>query len=149
MPRVLGVDLGTRRIGLALTDPLGVTAAPHAVLVRAASKRDDHDAIVRAAREADADRIVVGLPRSLDGRLGPSGRRVLSEVGELRRRAGGLAVEVHDERFSTVTAEAALVEGGVRRRERRGRVDAVAAAVILQSWLDARRTGGREGGGAG
>lgn len=138
--RVLGVDLGQRRIGLALSDPGGVIASPHAVLERARDHAADHAAILAAARETQAVTVVVGLPRSLSGRLGPAARAALAEIDELRAAAGpSVPVEACDERFTTVVAERALVEGGVRREQRRGVVDKVAAAVMLQSWLDSRR----------
>ena len=138
--RVLGVDLGSRRIGLAVSDPGGVIASPLDVLTRNATHDDDHRAIVDAARTQNAVAIVVGLPRSLSGREGPAARAVRSEVAQLRAAAGDdLPVEVHDERLTTVTAERDLVGAGVRRRRRREVVDAVAAAVMLQSWLDMRR----------
>ena len=136
MGRVLGVDLGSRRIGLALSDPLGVMASPLAVLERGGDPAADHRAIVAAAREADADRIVVGLPVSLSGRLGPAARAAADEVAELAAAAGDLPVETYDERLTTVSAERALAEGGVRGRARRRVVDKVAAAVMLQAWLD-------------
>jgi putative pre-16S rRNA nuclease len=142
--RVLGVDLGTRRIGLALSDPLRITAGPLAVIERSGDRAADHGAILDSAREHEATRIVVGLPLSLaTGRPGPAARSVLDEVAELARRAERieppLAVETYDERLSTVSAEAALSAGGVKASARRGVVDKVAAAVILQSWLDGQR----------
>jgi putative pre-16S rRNA nuclease len=142
--RVLGVDLGSRRIGLAATDPSGVLASPHSTLARAGDPADDHRAIVAAARELDADRIVVGLPRSLSGALGPSARAVLVEVDALAdlARADGIAVVTYDERFTTMIAQQGIresrVRAGARRRAQREQVDAVAASVILQSWLDAQ-----------
>jgi putative Holliday junction resolvase len=145
--RVLGVDLGERRIGLALTDPSGVLASPHATLERAAAKGDDHRAIVAAATEAAAACIVVGLPRSLDGTLGPAARAVLEEVAAIREvaRASGIEVDTYDERFSTMIAQrnlrAATPRRGKRRQAQRESIDASAAAVILQSWLDARGSG--------
>jgi putative Holliday junction resolvase len=142
--RVLGVDLGARRIGLAVTDPSGVLASPHARLERAAAPADDHQAIVEAATELGATRIVVGLPRSLSGDLGPSARSVLDEVAaltELARRSG-IEVDTYDERFSTMIAQRNLRDAtpkrSKRRRAQRESIDASAAAVILQSWLDAR-----------
>lgn len=139
MTRALGVDLGSRRIGLALSDSALTTAVPHRVLERSGDRGADHDAILAAVAENDVDVIVVGLPLGLDGDIGTSARQALSEVDELRRAAGdGVRVEVVDERLSTVTAEAALREAGVSGPERRNRVDESAAAVILQGWLDAR-----------
>jgi putative holliday junction resolvase len=142
--RCLGVDLGERRIGLAVTDPSGVLASPHATLERAATKADDHRAIVAAAAEVEAACIVVGLPRSLDGKVGPAARSVLDEVEAIREvaRASGIEVETYDERFSTMIAQRNLRDATPRRSKRqraqRERIDASAAAVILQSWLDAR-----------
>lgn len=135
--RVLGVDLGERRIGLALSDPLGLIASPLAVLERSGDPAADHRAIVAAARDAGAGRIVVGLPLSLGGGEGPAARAVRAEMEAIG--ALGLPVEAHDERLTTVTAERVLAAGGVRGPARRRRVDKVAAAVILQSWLDGRR----------
>jgi putative Holliday junction resolvase len=142
--RVLGVDLGERRIGLALTDPSRVLASPHATLERGAARDDDHRAIVTAATEAGATCIVVGLPRSLSGDLGPSARSVLDEVAAITElaRAAGIEVDTYDERFSTMIAQRNLRDATPRRSKRqraqRQRIDASAAAVILQSWLERR-----------
>ncbi len=173
MTRVLGVDLGERRIGLAVSDPGGILASPHRVLDRSERRADDHRAILGAASDLGADVIVVGLPRSLSGRLGPAARGVLDEVDALRRSAGreGPRVEVHDERFTTVIAHRARRAAGLRGstdgpggsgrsgRPRRARgaagppaaVDDAAAAVMLQSYLDEQRRAadGRATGGAG
>jgi putative Holliday junction resolvase len=140
--RALGVDLGSRRIGLALTDPSRTIASPHEVLARGKNHAGDHDAIVAVAREQDVSTIVVGLPLSLSGKAGPAARAALDEVDALRAVAAkaDIDVVVHDERLTTVTAERSLIEGRVRRDARRKVVDKVAAAVMLQSWLDA---GGR------
>lgn len=141
MSRVLGVDLGSRRIGLAISDPTGTVASPLAVLERADEPAADHRALLDAARRHGADRIVVGLPRALDGRIGPAARGVAEEVERLRSLAepAGLTVETFDERLTTVIAERHLVAAGVRRAGRRRRVDKVAAAVMLQSYLEANR----------
>jgi putative holliday junction resolvase len=144
--RVLGVDLGARRIGLALSDPLRVLAGPLTVLERTGDRAADHAAILRQAAENEASVIVVGLPLSLStGRAGPAARATLEEVTELSERAGTcdppVAVETYDERLTTVTAQRSLAYGGVRARDRRSLVDKVAAAVMLQSWLDGRPRG--------
>jgi putative Holliday junction resolvase len=141
--RVLGVDLGARRIGLALSDPLRVLAGPLTVLERTGDRAADHAAILRHAAESEASVIVVGLPLSLStGRPGPAARATLDEVAQLSRRATAcdppVAVETYDERLTTVTAQRSLATGGVRARDRRSKVDKVAAAVMLQSWLDGR-----------
>lgn len=137
--RALGIDLGSRRIGVALSDGAGVVATPHTVLRRGPEPAADHRAIVAMAREHGAATIVVGLPLSLSGALGPAARGVLAEVEALRAVAEpeGIAVVVHDERLTTVTAQGALREAGVKGPARREVVDKVAAAVMLQSWLDA------------
>jgi putative Holliday junction resolvase len=138
--RVLGVDLGSKRIGLAATDESNTLASPYAVFERGDDPDAIHRAIIDTAREVGADRIVVGLPVSLDGTRGPAARAVLDEVGKLKWLARGerIAVDLHDERFSTVLAEQGFDESGTKRRKRRRMVDAAAATVILQSWLDAR-----------
>jgi putative holliday junction resolvase len=137
--RALGVDLGARRIGLALSDPSRTVATPHEVLRRSDDPAADRRAIVDTARRQDANVIVVGLPLSLSGRSGPAARAALEEVEELRAVAGDIEVTVHDERLTTVTAERALTEAGMRREARRRVVDKVAAAVMLQSWLEQAR----------
>ena len=140
--RALGVDLGSRRIGLALSDPTRTVASPLEVLDRSGDVTRDHDAIVAAAREAGAQTIVVGLPLSLSGAEGPAAKAARAEVDELRARARAAEIEVllHDERLTTVTAERALQEARMRREARRRVVDKVAAAVMLQSWLDRQAT---------
>jgi putative Holliday junction resolvase len=138
--RVLGVDLGSRRIGLALSDPGRQIASPFAVLERAKQRVDDHRAIVAAAREHDAVAIVVGLPISLSGDLGPAARATIEEVEALQEVAGpDLPVETYDERLTTVSAERSLNEARMTRDARRRVVDKVAAAVMLQSWLGSPR----------
>ncbi|HUI48642.1 MAG TPA: Holliday junction resolvase RuvX [Acidimicrobiia bacterium] len=138
--RVLGVDLGERRIGLALSDPSRSIASPHAVIRRGPDRDADRREIVEAARAAGADVIVVGLPLSLSGREGPAARAAIAEVDELRALAVGIEVTVYDERLTTVTAERVLDEAGVRRDARRAVVDKIAAAVMLQAWLDRTRS---------
>jgi putative Holliday junction resolvase len=137
--RALGVDLGERRIGLALSDPSRTVATPHDVLRRSGDPAADRRAIVDTARRQDANVIVIGLPLSLSGRAGPAARATLEEVEALRAVAGDIEVTVHDERFTTVTAERALTEARVRREARREVVDKVAAAVMLQAWLEQAR----------
>ncbi len=129
----MGLDYGTRRIGVALSDPLHITARGHTVL-----DAGDPEVIARIAeiaREQDVESIVVGLPVSLSGREGPSAGAA-RDIAEQVAAATGLPVEMSDERFTTKTAEAALLEGNVRRRDRRKLVDQVAAAVMLQHYLD-------------
>jgi putative holliday junction resolvase len=139
--RALGLDLGSKRIGVAVSDRSGTIATPLTVISRGRSRRDDHARIAALVREEEAEVVVVGLPRSLSGGTGPAARAATTEI-EALASVVGVPVETYDERFTTVTAERALAEGGVRGRARREVVDKVAAAVILQSWLDARRGSG-------
>lgn len=142
--RVLALDLGSRRIGVAVSDASGTLASPRVVLERAASRRVDHNAVAALVAEVGAERVVVGLPLSLDGNVGPAVRLVLDEVQELEARLP-VPVECHDERFTTVSAARALQSGGMSERARRRVVDKAAAAVLLQSWLDERRNRERAG----
>jgi len=133
--RALGIDLGSKRIGIAVS--AGTLATPYEVLPRAGDRAADHRAIAAHVAETEAEVVVVGLPLSLDGAVGHAAQRVLDEAEQLRA-AVPVPVETWDERLSTVTAERALVGQGLRAPARRRVVDKVAAAVILQSWLDAR-----------
>jgi putative holliday junction resolvase len=136
--RLVGVDLGARRIGLAVSDPSGTLATPLAVLDRTGDSAADRRAILTTARDAGASRIVVGLPVGLSGSPGAAARAVLAEVEALRAEAeGSMDVVTHDERLTTVIAEQQLRDAGVRGRSARARVDSAAATVILQSYLDA------------
>ena len=137
----MGLDYGDRRIGVALSDPLGLTARPLLTLTRQ-SGRDDLARLAGLAREHEVRRIVIGLPLAMDGSRGERVR--LTEVFMERvRRATGLPVEAWDERLTTVQAERTLLEADTSRRRRRQVIDQVAAVILLQSWLDARRA--REG----
>lgn len=135
--RALGIDLGERRIGVAVSDPTGLLASPVEVVQRSGDRVVDHRTLVALADELGVERIVVGLPLSLDGSIGPAARGVLDEVAELAATTR-VPVETYDERLTTVTAERALREQGVRGRDRRKVVDKAAAAVLLQAWLDGR-----------
>lgn len=133
--RVLGLDVGDRRIGLALGDPLGVLASTLGALERRGAERDIK-AILALIEENKVERIVVGLPRRLDGTLGDQARKVQDFVQKLME-ASSVPVEFWDERLSTVAAQDRLREAGARRPAR-GRVDAAAATHVLQGYLDAR-----------
>ncbi len=134
--RALGIDLGERRIGVAVSDAGGRVATPITVIERSGSRNRDHQRISELVAEYEAGAVVVGLPLSLDGSAGPAAQAAEQEAGELE---AALAVPVltHDERFTTAIAERALAESGLSGKARRQRVDMVAASVILQSWLDA------------
>lgn len=135
--RALGIDLGTKRIGVAISDSAGSVATPYEVVQRTKDRQGDHRRIAALAQEAEAEVVVVGMPYSLDGSTGPAARRAAAEV-ELLRRALPIPVETYDERLSTVSAHRALSEMNLDQAARRRVVDKVAAAVILQAWLDHR-----------
>jgi putative Holliday junction resolvase len=135
--RYLGLDVGDKTIGCALSDETGTIAGGLPTLKRAGERRDAR-AVVEAARREGVEEIVVGLPRSLDGSLGPQAEKVLAFVEQLRRVAE-LPVVPWDERFTTRIAEQALREAHVSRKGRRSLVDKVAATLILQSYLDYRK----------
>lgn len=137
MARVLALDLGSKRIGVAASDLTRTLASPVTVVVRGRSRGDDHDAIARIVDEYEPDAIVVGLPVGLDGKEGQAAALIRTEVVELELRFA-VPIVLHDERFTTATAHRALQERNVKARERRHVVDKVAAAVLLQSWLDSR-----------
>ena len=132
--RALGVDLGSKRVGVAVSS--GTLATPYEVLARTGDRARDHARIGELVAEAGAEIVVVGLPLSLDGSIGPAAQRAIDEAAELAA-ALDVPVRTWDERLSTVTAERSLMEQNLRAPARRRVVDKVAAAVILQSWLDA------------
>jgi putative Holliday junction resolvase len=135
--RVLGVDLGSVRIGLALSDPGRIVASPHSVLLRGRDHTADHNAIRDLVHEEEVTAIVVGLPLSLSGATGPAARAAEKEIEELRTVVGpDVSVVAHDERLTTISAERSLGNARMTRSKRRDVVDKVAAAVMLQSWLD-------------
>jgi len=135
--RALGVDVGERRIGLAVSDPSGLIASPLAVLRRAEGD-DAVGEIVARADELGAKVIVVGMPVDLRGELGVAAQRMAEFVEALRARSP-VPVETWDERLTSAAAARAMREAGLTERDQRGQVDKVAAALILQSWLDKRR----------
>ncbi|MFN2506562.1 MAG: Holliday junction resolvase RuvX [Acidimicrobiales bacterium] len=131
--RAVGLDLGEKRIGVAVT--AGTLAMPHAVIQRSGDAKVDHSAVARMVEELGGERLVVGLPLSLDGSHGPAARRAEAEAEELRAVVA-VPVELFDERLTTVSATRSLAAAGVRGRAQRRVVDQVAAAVLLQAWLD-------------
>ncbi|HAL47104.1 MAG: Holliday junction resolvase RuvX [SAR202 cluster bacterium] len=136
--RIMALDVGDRRIGVALSDPTGLLATPHSAVDRKYAKPSDIDEIAGIARENDVEAIIVGLPRSLSGRLGDQAKLVTTFVSELSTRID-LPVSTVDERYTTVQAERMLRESGRQPSRDRGRVDASAAAVMLQAYLDSQR----------
>ena len=135
--RILAVDPGTKRVGVAVSDPTG-TIAQALTTVDAEPLDTLASRLAEIAVAQEARRIVVGLPRRLDGSYGPEAKSARGLAEDLRK-AAGLPVELVDERLTTVAAERSLVAGGVRRAKRRLSVDRVAATLLLQSHLDRRR----------
>lgn len=133
--RALGIDLGERRIGVAVSS--GSVASPIETVLRSGDRSADHRRLLAIAEEWEVDTIVVGLPLSLDGSEGPAARSARAEMEELAA-ATSLSVVPYDERLTSVTANRLLHEGEVPGRSRRQVVDQLAAAVLLQAWLDGR-----------
>lgn len=134
--RALGIDLGERRIGVAVSS--GSVASPIETVQRSGDRQSDHRRLLAIAEEWEVDVIVFGLPLSLDGSMGPAAAGVQSEIEQFGAHTS-LRIETYDERLTTVTADRQLAEGGVPGRDRRRVIDQVAAAVLLQGWLDRRQ----------
>lgn len=138
MARVLGVDVGTVRVGLALSDPDGVVATPLGTLDAAPEPAGIAAQVGASAGEHGCTRVVVGLPRGMSGRDTASTARARAVARALQDQ--GFAVNLWDERLSSAEAERVLLDAGRRRAQRRVERDRVAAAIILQGWLDAQPT---------
>ncbi len=139
--RVLGLDLGTRRIGVAITDSSRTMALPRTTIVRSRDREQAHRELLRLVAEDEVTLVVIGLPVSLDGHEGAAAISARSEGAELagKLESMGVGVEWFDERLSTVTAHQVLAEGGLDSRRRRGVVDQAAASVILEAWIERQR----------
>ena len=138
--RILALDFGERRIGVAATDPLGLMAQPLTVIERE-SLAQDIAKIGEIVRRRGAERIVLGLPLNMNGTEGPPAKRAKRFAARLKRELG-LEIELWDERLTTVEAEQVLLAADRSRAERRRRKDEVAAAVILEDYLAAKRRSG-------
>lgn len=136
--RILALDLGKKRIGCALSDPLGITAQP-LTHVKRTSIAKDLDELRRIVEANEVTLIVMGMPYDSSGNVGIAGEYT-KKFAEKIKVALNLPVEFQDERFSTVAVERVLIDGGVSRAKRKGVVDKQAAAYILQGYLDARAT---------
>jgi putative Holliday junction resolvase len=132
--RILGLDIGDRRIGMAISDGLGITAQPAGMIDR--SKTPDYfEKIIEAAREREAVLIVAGLPKRLDGSSSPQTEKAEKFIAELGAMTD-IPIETWDERLTTVSAEAVLIEANMRRSSRKKVIDSVAAQIMLQHYLD-------------
>lgn len=138
--RALGLDVGSKTIGVAVTDEANIAAHPLTVLARVGHSGDCIKIAELVAAHGVTD-VVVGLPYELSGRIGHRARRVQEFIGALRTALGDAAsVHEQDERFTTAEAERILLEADLRRAKRRAVIDQQAAALILQAWLDATRS---------
>jgi len=136
------VDLGARRIGIAVSDSAGTLAPPRGTLARSGDHERDRRALVDLVVEEGAVVVVVGHPLSLDGTRGPAARAAEEEAASLETllEGTGVSVELFDERLTTVSAHRLLREGGTTAKAGRAVVDRTAAAVMLEAWLDRRRS---------
>jgi len=132
---VLGIDLGSKRIGIATSDRSGTIATPYTVLLRCGSMGGDHRNIAKMVVEEEAEAVIVGLPLNMDGSEGKAAQAARVEAARMATVVG-VPVHVHDERLTTVEADRVLMEQKMNAQARRRVVDKVAAAVMLQSWLD-------------
>ena len=134
--RTFGLDVGTKTIGVAASDALGMTAQT-VVTIRRTNLKADLKALLELAREHEADRFVIGLPLNMDGSEGPRAEASRAFAAALEK-AVGLPVEFWDERLSTVAATRTLLEADLSRAKRKEVIDQMAAQFILQGWLDAQ-----------
>ncbi len=139
---MIGLDLGSRTIGVAVSDELALTAQPLVVLKRRGTKKDIQ-AIAQLAQEYEAETIVIGLPRKMNGALGPQAEKTQT-FGRVLAAAVDLKVVYWDERWTTVSAERVLIEADLSRAKRKQVIDKLAASLILQGYLDRRRARGAE-----
>jgi putative holliday junction resolvase len=132
--KILGLDVGQKRIGIAVSDSMGWTAQGHSVLVRG-RMQDDLQHLARLCAELEIEKVVLGFPRNMNGTVGPKAREI-EEFGLMLQAYLGLPLEYEDERLSTVAAQRVLLEANVSRKKRKGVIDKLAAVNILQGYLN-------------
>jgi putative Holliday junction resolvase len=135
--RIMGLDVGDKTIGVAVSDIMGITAQGITTVKRVGKKKDIEE-LKAIIAERQVNKIVSGLPKNMNGTLGPQGEKVI-KFCELLQESTGIKIEYWDERLSTVAAERTLIEGNVRRENRKSVIDMVAASIILQGYLDRQR----------
>lgn len=135
--RIMGLDVGDKTIGVAVSDLMGLTAQGVKTVKRVGKKKDIEE-LKAIIKERQVNKIVSGLPKNMNGTLGPQGEKVI-KFCELLEEETGIKIEFWDERLSTVAAERTLIQGNVRRENRKGVIDMVAAVIILQGYLDRQR----------
>ena len=136
MERYIGLDVGTKTIGVSVSDPT-LLFANGLVTIKRKNVRDDIDKILRIIEEKEVSLIVVGLPYNMDGSIGPMAQRVMSFV-DLLKKATDIKIIYVDERLTTISAEEVLIKEKVRREKRKEHIDKIAASFILQSYLDSK-----------
>lgn len=136
MERYIGLDLGTKTIGVAISDPF-LMFANGLVTIKRKNVRSDIEQIKKIIEENEITKVIIGMPYNMDGSKGPSAQRVMSFVDLLRKEIDNEII-YEDERLTTVSAERVLIESNVGRNRRKDHIDKIAAALILQSYLDAR-----------
>ena len=135
--RIMGLDIGDKTIGVAVSDLMGLTAQGVTTIKRVGKKKDI-EAIKQIIAEKQVNKTVSGLPKNMNGTVGPQGEKV-QKFCELLKEETNLPIEFWDERLSTVAAERSLIEGNVRRENRKKVIDMLAAVIILQGYLDSKR----------
>ena len=135
--RIMGLDIGDKTIGVAVSDLMGLTAQGVTTIKRVGKKKDI-EAIKQIISEKQVNKIVSGLPKNMNGTIGTQGEKV-QKFCELLKEETNLPIEFWDERLSTVAAERSLIEGNVRRENRKKVIDMLAAVIILQGYLDLKR----------
>ena len=135
--RIMGLDVGDKTIGVAVSDLMGLTAQGVKTIKRVGKKKDI-EALKEIIKERQVNKIVSGLPKNMNGTLGPQGEKVI-KFCELLEEETGIKIEYWYEILSTVAAERTLIQGNVRRENRKGVIDMVAAVIILQGYLDRQR----------
>ncbi len=135
--RIMGIDFGDSRIGIALSDPMGWTAQGIETIQRRGTVEQTAEDIKRLAQQHDVEKFVIGLPKNMNGTIGPSGEKAI-EFGNILAGMTGLEVISWDERLTTVAANRMMHEVGMKTSKKRGSVDRIAAVLILQGYLDSR-----------
>lgn len=137
MGRILSIDYGKKRTGLAVTDPLQIIANGLATVATA----EVFDYVMAYVRREGVERIIVGQPRQVNGEDSENMKRVVPFVGRLRNALRDIPVELYDERFTSVLAHKAMIEGGLKKKDRQNKalVDEISATIILQDWMEAQR----------
>ncbi|MBO5656388.1 MAG: Holliday junction resolvase RuvX [Rikenellaceae bacterium] len=138
MARIIAIDYGAKRTGIAVTDPLGIIAQP----LETVATHTLMDFLRGYIARESVERIIVGLPKQMDGSNSENFRRIEPFVNRLRKELPSIPVEYYDERFTSVLAHRAMIDGGVGKMARRDKamVDRISAAIILQGYMDSKKT---------